>query len=563
MKAQDRAAIARGVPSITLMERAAQVVFEEVAQRYPPSSQQTPTHIVVLCGPGNNGGDGLALAGLLREHPGYSVKVIATRAQKVTDEWRVMAAKLPEILVYPGRSLALGELAVASSVENATNISYKIISQQELEDLLKDSDLIIDALLGIGQVTPPRGVVEELLTIYNTLFNQSSGIQPPEKKPPVLALDIPTGVCSDTGALYPSHIGADCTVAIELPKRGMLTFPGREAAGAIVVKPIGICPPASHRPNDLPSSASTPEIEFSLFTSEEAQSSLIRNGYPLAATAHKGTRGRVLIVGGSLRMPGAPALSALGALRGGAGVVSVAGAPHWGTFSYLPPEIMRVPVTGHTSDTFTERDIEEIASALNGISCIVLGPGLGEFDTKKPEASQPVAAFTEKIFRLCVDKNIPTVVDASALRYIPLSSYPNVGAQIIVTPHPGEAAGMLATTSGQIQRDRFSAVRALYEKTRCVTLLKGAGTLTYYEGRGTLIGSGTPFLATAGSGDVLSGLLAALLARGISACEAAPLGAYLHGKAGEIAEASRGNFVASDLPAEFAKLLATLPKQGC
>lgn len=563
MKALDHAAIADGTPSITLMERAARAVVSEIerlcpAQQCEKSAKKAATKVAILCGPGNNGGDGLAVGAILSSMSGYSVTVIASTPAKVTPEWRVMASRLKALLFFPDPPSALSP----SFDTNTPLPSHQTLTEPECVEIIRRSDLVVDALLGIGQISAPRGPLGALANLcIKALASQNAEVD----RAKVIAVDVPTGVCSDTGVVFTPHIKAHHTVAIELPKRGLLTYPAREIAGEITVIPIGIC-----------RSSSSQSVEFSLYSDRDARATLLAHGYPLAPAIHKGARGKVLIIGGCSRMPGAPALAALGALRGGAGLVSVASLHHWGTFDYLPPEVMRLPLgiscdtpSEAQSDYFALRHAEILMENLGNYSAVVLGPGLGGEPTTDPGESVALSTFTSHVLTSCYQAAVPLVVDASALRSIPTDLYPESYEQLLVTPHPGEAAAMLSTTSGEIQADRFSAVKKLRAVTGGTALLKGASTLTYSStapsritSRGHLVAAGTPYLATAGSGDVLSGLLGALLAFGVPAHEAAPLGAFLHGQAGEDAHAKHGNLIASDLAAALGVLLPSLTEQG-
>jgi NAD(P)H-hydrate epimerase len=335
----------------------------------------------------------------------------------------------------------------------------------------------------------------------------------------VVSADIPTGVDGDTGQLFSPYVTADLTVCVEHIKRGLVQFPARFACGAIETVSIGI-------------NSSSPS-EFRILE----QDNLPALG-PRRADSHKGDFGRVLVIGGSIGMPGAPILTALGALRSGAGVVSRVVKRSWLDTAGLP-ECM-VNVLSGDGDFFRGGDAPEVIELLGSFDVVVVGPGMG------------VASETgEFLGALCDGMRLlgkRVVVDADAINLLSSVGISLNGIDAVITPHPGEASRMLGRPTPAIQGNRFKAVRELMEKHGVVSVLKGAGTLVYGPAGGGIVCRGTPYLATAGSGDVLAGIIAALCSRFESVFDAACLGAWAHAVAGSLAsESAGGPILASDI----------------
>jgi NAD(P)H-hydrate epimerase len=325
-------------------------------------------------------------------------------------------------------------------------------------------------------------------------------------------------------------------VAIELIKRGMLQFPAREMCGDIIAAPIGI----------LHESGGEGAAEFRA-VSRISLSMMTRRD----AAVHKGTLGRVLIVGGSLGMPGAAILSALGALRAGAGLVTRITRAHWSGPS-VPPECMNLMLKGD-QQSFVKEDLGAIVDACRVSDVVVIGPGIGVSAAVK-ELLGPLLAELKQL-------RTKTVLDADALNVISAAAIDLRGLNAVITPHPGEAARLLGCDSAAIQNDRFGAVRALWERYGVVAVLKGAGTLVYSDDHGVVVPRGTPYLATPGSGDVLSGIVATTLHRCGTCFDAAVLGAWIHAVAGERASrAVGGPILASDIAFSTAAVVGELER---
>jgi len=414
-----------------------------------------------------------------------------------------------------GRHLQEAGYKVSAFKENAFGGN----EESALKESLKDAHFIIDGLLGTGSSGAPRGRIRRIIEIVNNT-----------KTPAIIvAIDIPSGVNPDTGEAELS-ICAATTFTIQCMKRGMTQFPGRNRCGEIKVVDIGI---------------HTTDTEYSILTDETVPHLPERE-----AQAHKGNFGYVLVVGGSPNMPGAPILAAEAALRSGAGLVRLAsgGAIESGSM----PELMYLNSGGRTHSTKTLKEIFGFIESQR--PTLVLGPGLGQ--------EKNLRSFVRKIIGLAVDLRLRCVLDADALNLTAHESDIKLTNDFVVTPHPGEAALILGVDVNNIQLDRFKAIDLLAKHFgEAVIVLKGAGTIIRSLHKGFVNLNGNPYLATAGSGDVLAGLIAGLLAQGLDAEQSAKLGVYLHGLAADTVVSKRfGPLIASDLISELPSLVGRFTK---
>jgi hydroxyethylthiazole kinase-like uncharacterized protein yjeF len=461
-----------GIPGYTLMKRAGEAALRYMRTRWPMSHR-----IVIVCGGGNNAGDGYVL-GRFAQAAGLTVTL--------------MAAVPPEQLK--------GDARLAS--EDFRNSGGQIHAFSS--DMLK-GDVIVDALLGTGL---RGGVREDLARVIEGI--NSSGR-------PVFALDVPSGLDSDTGAPLGQTVRADCTVTFVGLKTGLFIGDGPEFAGTVFFDDLEIEPPAA--------AAFKPGLER--IVDSEIQQALPRR--PRAA--HKGNFGRVLIIGSGLGMPGATRLSGEACLRVGAGLVTVAVAPeNVAAISAGRPELICLPLTG----------AGQLVEAIEKAEVIAIGPGLG----RTPWASEALEAV------LATDK--PLVVDADALNLIAEKGVPPRD-NWILTPHPGEAGRLLDIGTEQIQADRLAALDRLVDRYGGTVVLKGAGTLVGAKGRiPGLCERGNPGMASAGTGDVLTGAVAGILAQCRDAWLAARVGVLVHAMAGDAAaRTGERGLIASDIAREL------------
>ena len=461
-----------GIPGYTLMKRAGEAALRYLRTRWPMAHR-----IVIVCGGGNNAGDGYVL-GRFAQAAGLTVTL--------------MAAVPPEQLK--------GDARLAS--EDFRNSGGQIHAFSS--DLLK-GDVIVDALLGTGL----RGGVREDLGRVIEAIN-SSGRR-------VFALDVPSGLDSDTGAPLGQTVRADCTVTFVGLKTGLFIGDGPEFAGTVFFDDLEIEPPAA--------AAFKPGLER--IVDAEILQALPRR--PRAA--HKGNFGRVLIIGSGVGMPGATRLSGEACLRVGAGLVTVAVAPeNVAAISAGRPELICLHLTGASV----------LAEAIEKAEVIAIGPGLG----RTPWASEALEAV------LATDK--PLVVDADALNLI-AEKGPVRRDNWILTPHPGEAGRLLDISTEKIQADRLAALDRLVERYGGTVVLKGAGTLVGAKGRiPGLCERGNPGMASAGTGDVLTGAVAGILAQCRDAWLAARVGVLVHAMAGDAAaRTGERGLIASDIAREL------------
>jgi ADP-dependent NAD(P)H-hydrate dehydratase / NAD(P)H-hydrate epimerase len=466
VRAMDRHAIDElGVPGFTLMQRAAQAAFDVLKARWPQARR-----LVLLCGPGNNGGDAFLL-GALALAQGLQATAVA-----LADTAQGDAGQARQAFVDAG-----GDVLAAKGLP-----------------ALPEADVLVDGLFGTGLSRAPEGAAAGLIEQANV-----SGL-------PILALDVPSGMDADTGCARSPCVRAAATVTFVAHKRGLFTADGGECCGAIHLDPLDLPPP----PADL----AVPDAVL-----------LEAAGLPpRARNSHKGANGHVLALGGDLGMGGAIRLCGEAALRCGAGLVSVATRQaHIGALNAARPELM-----AHALE-----DRADLEPLLRRASVLALGPGLGQGE------------WGLAVWRAAHELVLPKVVDADALNQLSADPLP-LGADCVITPHPGEAARLLGSSVAEIQSDRFAAVRALADRFEAVAVLKGSGSLVAIpDGSVWVCPWGNPGMAGGGMGDVLTGVIAALLAQGLPAPEAACLGVGLHARAGDRAATCGGErgLLASDL----------------
>ena len=468
VRAFDRRAIDDfGIPGIRLMHRAGAAAFAALRERWPEARR-----LSIVCGAGNNAGDGYVVAGLARD-AGLDVQLL-----QVGDPCKVK-----------GEALAAKRFA---------ECRLGAISQARDWDI--QGDVVVDALLGTGL----RGDVRETFRQAIEHINASGK--------PVLALDVPSGVDADSGGLLAFEpVRADLTVTFVACKAGLATGPGLDYAGDVLTAPLGV-----------------PEAVF-----DDQPGLAVANGAGLRLlqrrrNAHKGDFGRLLIVGGEADMGGAVLLAGEAALRTGAGTATVAtrGVNRAAVLARRPELMVRAAETA--------ADVEDLAS---GADAIAVGPGLGRNE------------WGEWLLDACLAAGKPLAIDADGLNIVAKrGGLRDLPAGTVVTPHPGEAGRLLGKDAAWMQSHRLEAAAMLSEHG-AVAVLKGAGTLLAWAGAAQgICMAGNPAMATAGSGDVLTGIVGALLGRGLAPRAAAELGVWLHARAGDEANARcRAALLASDI----------------
>ncbi|MFN0100478.1 MAG: NAD(P)H-hydrate dehydratase [Bryobacteraceae bacterium] len=476
MREVDRRTIESGIPGLILMENAAHRVVEVLARECAPLKDQ---RILVFCGKGNNGGDGLAIARLLHV--------------------RFRPASLDVILSVKPQELEGG---AAANLRMLRASGFEAIHDHVPDDA-RGATLIVDALLGTGIEGDARGRAAELIIELSFGF--------PGAK--ICAVDLPSGMASDSGKSGTPVARADFTVTFTAPKLCHALPPNCDRTGRLTVARIG-------SPEALLENIPCNWIEPSLF------SDLLD---PRARDGHKGAYGHVLIIAGSHNKPGAAAMAGIAALRAGAGLVTVASAESaLGAIAAHAPELMTVPLS-------------EIAEALDKKTVVAIGPGLGT----EPETVALVR-------RLVAETVQPMIVDADALNALAGFEWPGAAGPRIMTPHPGE----MARLQGRPVEDRVDDARDLAKHFGITLLLKGQRTvIADATGECWINPTGTPAMATAGSGDILTGLIAGLAAQHPTRLIETTIAAtWLHGKSGELAAAELG-----ELPVIATDLLKYLP----
>jgi len=472
VRAFDRRAIDRhAIPGHRLMTRAGAAAFAALRQYWPAERR-----LLVLCGGGNNAGDGYVVARLAHE-AGYQVRLA----------WLVEPEKLQ------------GDAGTASREALAAGVPGEPFAP----GLLSPAGVVVDALLGTGLERPLEGAWLAAVEAVN------------QSRRPVLALDIPSGLQTDTGAVLGAAIRARVTITFIARKLGLFTGSAADHSGELVFDDLEV--PATVTAGAEPAAG--------LLTPEWLAARLPRR----RRSAHKGDFGLVLVAGGQPGMAGAALLAAEAAARSGAGLVSLATHPaHAVAISAGRPELMVHGV----------QERHELRPLLKRATVIALGPGLGQ------------DGWGEYLWAQLVDSELPLVLDADGLNW--LARHPRQRSDWILTPHPGEAARLLDCSPADIQADRPAAVRELQKRYGGVVVLKGAGSLIADGAHCWLSASGNPGMASGGMGDVLTGMVAALRAQGLPAAVAAAAGVYAHGLAAD--RAARGGergLVASDLLADL------------
>ena len=479
VRALDRLAIEQhGIAGYTLMTRAGQAALECLLRHWPEAQ-----HLCVVCGLGNNGGDGYVLARLARER-GISVDVIQVGdarklqgdARQARDHWERAGG---QVHTYDSSSAAV----------------------------FGNSDIIVDAVFGTGLQRAVEGEWRSVLEQINASDR------------PVLAMDIPSGLDSDTGTIMGIAVPAEVCISFIGLKRGMFTGSGRDYCGEIEFSDL-----------QVPAEIYTQVVPDVLRLDEN----LLAEYLPVRkASSHKGLFGHVLVIGGDQGMSGAVRMAAEAAARSGAGLVSVATrAAHAAQISSIRPELMCHAV----------ESAHELRPLLKRANVIAIGPGLGQ------------SAWGQMLLAEVLQTAHPLVVDADALNL--LAREPGWRSNWILTPHPGEAARLAGTNTTAIQQDRFTSVVDLADRYGGVMVLKGSGSLIHAQGNSItwLCDRGNPGMAGGGMGDVLTGIIAGLLAQDLDLEQAARCGVLMHALAADAtARAGMRGMLASDLLAEIRK----------
>jgi NAD(P)H-hydrate epimerase len=514
MRELDRRTIEGGVLGLTLMERAGAGVVEIMARRYGPLLGM---RVLVLAGPGNNGGDGLVAARHLREG-GATVSVGLLSAP---DRLR-------------GDARAQWDRAQAEHIDVTA-----IASENELRALWSRQDrwdFALDAVLGTGA----RGGLEGILAAGVQLLREMD-----EAGTRVVAVDLPTGLDADTGGMARRAVRADLTVTFGVAKRGHLLYPGRAFVGQLDVVDIGLLDATAARTTGDPATMWRTEIATAAELSKHIPARDPR--------AHKNSAGRVAVIGGSEGMTGAMALAAHAATRAGAGYV-LAGVPAslMDVFAIKLTEELPRPLPEHESCVLGPESVTPALALAETAHAVVMGPGL----SRAPSAEDFALRFVESCAR-------PLVLDADGLNAVAGATEPfaKTHAPIVVTPHLGEMSRLTGIEAHELDLKRIDAAREWAARWNVIVVLKGAPTVTAApDGRATVNPTGNSGMATAGMGDVLSGAIAALIAQGCEPYDAARAAVWAHGEAGDRAAREIGarGICASDVMERLPRALDAL-----
>jgi ADP-dependent NAD(P)H-hydrate dehydratase / NAD(P)H-hydrate epimerase len=489
MREIDRTAIsAFGIPSLTLMDRAGRAVADAALQLAAPDGR-----FVVVCGGGNNGGDGYVAARLLASS-GRDARVLAlTSPERLSPDARAVREQTQRA------GVAIDDAGELAAIEAGAG------------------DVVIDAIFGTGLARPPEGAFAGAIERIEAA--RIGGAR-------VLSVDVPSGLSADTGRPVGTCVRADRTVTFGFQKRGLAVFPGAALAGEVIVADIGIPAEAARR---VP-------VGCELLTEVEARMLVP----PRPPDAHKGDAGRLLVVAGSAGKTGAAHLALTGALRGGVGLVTLAARAEVMPLALAGrPEAMSAAIPG--AGALGRADLQALLAAAKAADAVTLGPGI----PRGPETGELVRALLQRAGK-------PAVVDADGLNALAEdpAAISGIGVPLLLTPHPGEMARLCGTDIDAVQADRIGIAAAKAREWNATVVLKGARTVVADpEGPPAVIPTGNPGLATGGTGDVLAGLCGALLAGGLPPSAAGRVGAFVHGRAGDLAARRFGErgLVAGDL----------------
>ncbi|WP_371380529.1 NAD(P)H-hydrate dehydratase [Sporomusa aerivorans] len=484
MREIDRIAIHEyGIPGVVLMENAGRAV---VRQLEVLAGQLQERRFCIFAGKGNNGGDGYVIA-----------RHLANQGAKV------------KVFLLGEKAAVSGDARINLDIIEKMNLDILEISSERDWDKARVAasftDYIVDALLGTGVRGEVSGEMARLIDMINAAGK------------PVVAVDIPSGVDADAGRICGTAVAAACTITFGLPKPGLFLYPGAEYAGEITVTDIGI--PAAV--------VAGQNIKQNIVMAENVRAVLPRRN----PAAHKGTNGRTLVIAGSRGLSGAAAMAAEGALRAGAGLVTLAApASLQDILATKLTEVMTKPLSEIDAGGISREAVADMIELAAGCDVLAIGPGIGR-------SEDTAAAVRETITAV----ECPLVLDADAL-YV-LAGFTGLltecAALPVLTPHPGEMARLTGHSIQLVNSDRINITRKAAGEWGSIVVLKGARTVVAFpDGEVYINPTGNAGMATGGTGDVLTGVIAGLIAQGMSSHDAAVAGVYIHGLAGNIAAQS-------------------------
>jgi hydroxyethylthiazole kinase-like uncharacterized protein yjeF len=494
-----------GLPGRILMENAGRGATQFFLEQFKDAKNKK---VGVIAGRGNNGGDGFVIARYLAQK-GIRVTVyLLSEHQKVSGD---AAANLQ--LLSPLKVPVI-------EMPDATSFSAH-------ETAMRHEEIWIDAILGTGLRSDVKGFFKDVINFIN------------HSNKPVFAVDIPSGLNSDTGQPCGACVWADATATFAFAKTGHFLFPGADYTGNLKIIDIGVPP---HIANDVSplQYLLTPDLIRTVFS-------------PRPSNAHKGHTGHLLVIAGSTGKTGAAVMTATSAMRSGAGLVTL------GIPASLNPvlevqviETMTEPLPETVNGILDETSVNRIMDLLSDKKCLAIGPGIG------------TATGTQKLFKHLLQENTkPVVIDADGLNILAghIEILKDLDTPVVLTPHPGEMARLIGTTSADVQKNRIKCARDFSTKFNVHVVLKGAGTVVAHpDGRVFINPTGNPGMASGGMGDVLTGIIAGFIAQGHSPELAAHAGVYLHGAAADSLVKNKGPFgyLATDVMNTLPEVIKTL-----
>ena len=501
MRNIDRRAIEEvGIPDLVLMENAGGQAAETVLERYPDVD---PEGILVLCGKGNNGGDGLVLARHLIGR-GLNPRII-------------LLFKRAEYRGNSDHQLKILEKSGAKFTEIPTPGAW-----EEFRRELPEFEVIVDAVLGTGLVKPVEGFLERVFIDLNATSAE------------IVSIDIPSGLSGNSSEILGPAVQADATIVLACPKIPHIFPPAEELVGEVYVADIGI-----------PEQCIDQEGVSLNLIDEDSLDGLLPDR---DRQSHKGNFGHILVIAGSAGKPGAARMVAAGALRAGAGLVTTATPlSAQGVVGFQLMEMMTEGLPETREGTLSTKAVARVKKLQEGKTVMTVGPGLS------------TAAETQSAIReIVATTSLPVILDADGINAF--ASHPEAlfgkSRPVLLTPHPGEMGRILKISAEEVQADRLGICRRFAKEHRCYLVLKGYRTLIGTpEGEVYVNVTGNPGMATGGSGDVLTGVLSGLVGQGLTMLQAALLGVHLHGLAGDLAAEKIG-----EIPLMAGDILEFLPK---
>ena len=508
MRDMDRLAIeSHGIPGLVLMESAGKGAARVLLAQF---ADHLKAGVGIICGKGNNGGDGFVMARYLADH---RIRVTVYLLAKTSMVKGDAAANL-------NRLAPLNIPVIEVPDENAFSKAISSLDQH---------GLLVDAILGTGLSADVKGFFKTVIDYMN------------QRPTPIFAVDVPSGLNSDTGQPCGACIRAQATATFALPKIGHFSYPGAEYTGKLEIIDIGI-------PEAVVQSVKPKQ---QLLTAEQIRHRL----RPRSADTHKGRTGHLLVVAGSVGKTGAAALAAGSAMRCGAGLVTLSIAESLHSIAEtLVLEVMTAPLTESRCGVLGDAAVDDIKKLISGKACLAIGPGIGQ----APETRRLIQKIITQI-------EIPVVIDADGLNNLTGQTQllKNLKAPAVLTPHPGEMARLIDATPAEVQHNRLKCARDFATNFKVHVVLKGAATvIAHPDGKAYINPTGNSGMASGGMGDVLTGVLAGFITQGFSPEEAAHAAVYLHGAAADTLAKTIGPFgylageVMNAIPGEIKKLIA-------